>query len=124
MRKIISLFLTLALIAGLCSWAGAEESYNLDIYWVGNGDNPQIREGVEQAINHYLEPQLGITVTFHIIAWDDWNTQAIDALRAGTKMDLIFTADWEGYFPGFRSAPEGARHQGGRNDLRQCYGRI
>ncbi len=97
MRKIISLFLTLALIAGLCSWAGAEESYNLDIYWVGNGDNPKIRQGVEKAINRYIEPRIGATVTFHIIGWDDWNTQAIDALRAGTKMDLIFTADWEGY---------------------------
>ena len=56
---------------GMCSWSVAEESYNLDIYWVGNGDNPKIREQVEHAINHYIEPLIGATVTFHIIPWDD-----------------------------------------------------
>ncbi len=97
MRKIISIIVSLFLLLSPFSFSVAERSYNLDIYWVGNGDNPEIREKVEQGINRYIEPLIGATVTFHIIGWDYWEEQAINPLKAGTKMDLIFTADWEGY---------------------------
>ncbi len=96
MRKIVSVFLVLAMILSLQTFASAE-TYNLDIYWVGNGDNPEIRESVEKAVNAYIEPIIGATVTFHIVGWDYWYTEAIGALEKGEKMDLIFTADWEGY---------------------------
>lgn len=96
MRKIISVMLVLALTLGMLSFASAD-TYNLDIYWVGNGDNPEIRKQVEAAINDYIEPIIGATVTFHIVGWDYWNDEAIGALEKGEKMDLIFTADWEGY---------------------------
>ena len=73
------------------------DNVTLDIYWVGNGDNESVRAGVEEAINKYIEPLIGAKVSFHIIGWGDWNDKAVKALQSGEKMDLIFTADWEGY---------------------------
>lgn len=68
----------------------------LDYYIVGNADSTD-RAAVEKAINAYIEPLINANVTFHIIPWGDWNAKAITALEAGEKMDIIFTADWEGY---------------------------
>ena len=102
MRKLISLLLALIMILALVPAAMAEP-YTLDIYWVGNSDDPEIREGVEGAINEYIEPLIDAHVSFHIIPWDDWKTEVVDVLtdkasRKTAKMDLVFTADWE-YYP-------------------------
>ena len=101
MRKLISLFLALALLIGLVPAAMAAGVETLDIYWVGAGDAPEIRAGVEEAINAYIEPKIGAHVSFHIIPWGDWEEQAVNALKNGGinfgEMDLIFTADWEFY---------------------------
>ena len=96
MRKLISLLLALVMALGIVS--AAADAYTLDIYWVGAGDAPEIREGVEEAINAYIEPKIGAKVSFHIIPWADWENDAVGALKNDfTKMDLIFTADWEFY---------------------------
>ena len=97
MRKLVSLLLALVMVLSLASVAMADEPYTLDIYWVGNGDNEAVRAGVEAAVNAYIEPLIGAKVSYHIIGWGDWNDKAINALQSGEKMDLIFTADWEGY---------------------------
>ena len=97
MRKLVTLLLALAMVLSLVTAAVAEEPYTLDIYWVGNGDNEAVRAGVEEAVNAYIEPLIGAKVSYHIIGWGDWNDKAINALQSGEKMDLIFTADWEGY---------------------------
>ncbi len=97
MRKLVSLLLALAMILALVPTAMADDAYTLDIYWVGNGDNEAVRAGVEEAVNEYIEPLIGAKVSYHIIGWGDWNDKAINALQSGEKMDLIFTADWEGY---------------------------
>ena len=96
MRKLVSLLLALAMVLALLPTAMADD-YTLDIYWVGNGDNEAVRAGVEAAVNAYVEPLIGAKVSYHIIGWGDWNDKAINALQSGEKMDLIFTADWEGY---------------------------
>ena len=96
MRKLISLLLALIMVLGIVS--AAADAYTLDIYWVGAGDEPEVRAGVEEAINAYIEPKIGAHVSFHIIPWADWEKDAVDALKNDfTKMDLIFTADWEFY---------------------------
>ena len=98
MRKIICLFLALAVMIGLLPGALAAGVPTLDIYWVGAGDAPEIRAGVEEAINAYIEPKIGAHVSFHIIPWADWEKDAVNALKNDyAKMDLIFTADWEFY---------------------------
>ncbi|MBN1372787.1 MAG: extracellular solute-binding protein [Anaerolineaceae bacterium] len=76
--------------------APVEEVVTLDYYWIGNGDTDQ-RESVEQAINEYVEPLIGVNVKFHIIGWGDWASKAVTALQAGEKIDIIFTADWSYY---------------------------
>ena len=97
MRKLLSMILALAMVLALVPAAMADDAYTLDIYWVGNGDNEAVRAGVEEAVNAYIEPLIGAKVSYHIIGWGDWNDKAINALQSGEKMDLIFTADWEGY---------------------------
>ena len=87
------------MVLALVPAAFAAEPYTLDIYWVGNGDNPEIREGVEKAINDYIEPLIDAHVHFHIVGWDDWKAEVVDILedkdaRKKAKMDLVFTADW------------------------------
>ena len=67
--------------------------------------NTEIRKGVEEGINEYLaqvhkanKKVRKMQVRFHLIFWDpQWTEQAIAALMADEKIDLIFTADWEGY---------------------------
>ncbi len=76
--------------------APVEEVVTLDYYWIGNADTDQ-RESVEQAINEYVEPLIGVNVKFHIVGWGDWASKAFTALQAGEKMDIIFTADWSYY---------------------------
>lgn len=97
MRKLIALLLTLALVLGTASAALAKSAYMLDIYWIGNEDNEEIRTGVQDAINAYIEPLIGANVTFHIVNWDRWTDEALAPLLAGEKVDLIFTADWRDY---------------------------
>ena len=117
MRKLVALLLALALVIGLVPAAMAK-SYTLDIYWIANVNNDvpegevteevakaqSITEGVENAVNAYLA-QLHkdkkikeIQVKYHLITWDPtWTEVAIGDLLADKKIDLIFTADWEGY---------------------------
>ena len=97
MRKLIAVLLTMALLLGIASTALAKSPYMLDIYWIGNQDNEEIRTGVQDAINDYIEPLIGANVTFHIVNWDHWTEEALEPLLAGEKVDLIFTADWRDY---------------------------
>ena len=97
MRKLVSVLLAMIMVLSLASAALADDVATLDIYWVGNGDNTPVREGVEKAVNAYIEPLIGANVVYHIIGWGDWNDNAMNPLLSGQKMDLIFTADWEGY---------------------------
>ena len=102
MRKLIALLLALALMLGLTSTAFAKAK-TLEIYWIANaakGDADTwmpIKEGVEQAINEYIEPLINANVNFHLVNWDDWETDALQPLLDGEKIDLIFTADWRDY---------------------------
>ena len=96
MRKLAAVLLTLSLLLGLVSTAFARD-YTLDIYWIGNRDDEEIRKGVEQAVSEYVEPKIRAKVAFHIINWDDWTEQALGPLLADEKIDLIFTADWRDY---------------------------
>ena len=96
MRKLVSLLLVLALVLGVTSTAFAKPK-TLQIYWIGNADNEEIRKGVEEAINEYIEPLINANVSFHIVNWDDWTSDALQPLLDGEKIDLIFTADWRDY---------------------------
>ena len=104
MRKGIALLLTLILVMGVITTAMAKKAYTLDIYWIANKPSDQekadkIREGVEEAINEYLDSlKMNAKVSFHLVSWDpEWTNVAIADLMADEKIDLIFTADWEGY---------------------------
>ena len=102
MRKMLALVLALILAAAGMPAAFAAEPYTLEIWWVGNADNPEVRAGVEEAINEHIEPLIGAHVHFNIVPWDDWKTEVVDVLtdkaaRKTARMDLVFTADWEYY---------------------------
>ena len=46
MRKLVAVLLMMALLLGAVSTAFAKSPYMLDIYWIGNEDNEEIRTGV------------------------------------------------------------------------------
>ena len=62
MRKLVSLLLALMMICAVLP-AMAEDVYTIDCYWIGNGDNTAVREGVEKAINAYIEPLIGAKIS-------------------------------------------------------------
>lgn len=76
--------------------APAGEVVTLDYFWIGNGDTDQ-RDAVQDAINAYVEPLIGVNVVYHIIGWGDWDAKAVTGLQAGEKVDIFFTADWRNY---------------------------
>jgi len=103
MRKLAAVLLTLALLTGLVSTASAAKPKTLEIYWIANATKADeekwipIKEGVEEAINEYIEPLINAHVHFHLVNWDDWTTDALQPLLDGERIDLIFTADWRDY---------------------------
>ena len=111
MKRLTALLLILALLLGISSSALARrKTYTLDIFWVANKDDEAVRTEVEEAINEYLGTlydnrviRYNLNVSFHLIGWDDWMDEVIGseekpgALMRGDKIDLLFTADWEGY---------------------------
>lgn len=111
MKRLTALLLILALLLGISSSALARrKTYTLDIFWVANKDDEAVRTEVEEAINEYLGTlydnrviRYNLNVSFHLIGWDEWMDEVIGseekpgALMRGDKIDLLFTADWEGY---------------------------
>ena len=52
---------------------------------------------VAEAVNEIIRPKLNATVEFTMISFGDWSDRAIVALRAGEKIDIFFTPEWNGY---------------------------
>ena len=77
MRKLIAFLLAMSLTLGLTSVAFAKD-YTLDIYWIANKDDEEIRKGVEEAVSEYVEPLIKAKVAFHLVTWDpEWTNVAI-----------------------------------------------
>jgi putative aldouronate transport system substrate-binding protein len=70
--------------------------YTLTYYMYGMQDNA-VRESVQNAINEHIEPLIGANINFVVVSAGDWNARAVTALQAGEKIDIFFTADWQGY---------------------------
>ena len=96
-RKLISLMLALTLIlsVAIIPSAVADDTYELVIKWVGNGDSDR-NDAVSAALSEYLTEKIGCTVDFHVYGWDVTET-ALPALQAGEKIDIFFTANWLHY---------------------------
>ena len=82
MRKLVSLLLALLMLLSAVP-AMAEDVYMIDCYWVGNGDNTAVREGVEKAIR--------ITLKYGA----DKNEKIISGLKRISKPGLRIYADSE-----------------------------
>ena len=76
--------------------AASGDVYTLTYYMYGMQDNA-VRESVQEAINAHIEPLIGANINFVVVSAGDWNARAITALQAGEKIDIFFTADWQGY---------------------------
>ena len=76
--------------------AASGDVYTLTYYMYGMQDNA-VRESVQNAINAHVEPLIGANINFVVVSAGDWNARAVTALQAGEKIDIFFTADWQGY---------------------------
>jgi len=93
-RKIISLLVALTLLMSLVAIpaAMAEDTYELNVMWVGNGNSDR-NDAVTAALSAYLTEKIGCTIKFNIYGWDVTQT-GLPALQAGEKIDVFFTANW------------------------------
>ena len=74
----------------------APEPYVIDYYMLANTTSYEV-DNIMNEINKIILPKFNSTVKITMITWDDWFTKVNSDIRAGEKVDIIFTADWWQY---------------------------
>lgn len=103
-KKMLSLVLAAAMIAGLASTVYAEEgeakeldtSERVDLVVYQLGDAPKAEAEVEEKINEILLEKVNATVDFQFSTWTDWQQKYALQLTTG-GVDLVYTANWSEY---------------------------
>ncbi|MDR2514268.1 MAG: DUF3502 domain-containing protein [Christensenellaceae bacterium] len=73
-----------------------KDPYNL-VYYLYSVKSSDQNEVVAKAINELIGPKFNATVEFTMITGADWDTKALVPLRAGEKIDIIFTSVSRGF---------------------------
>ena len=88
--------------------AGAEAEqdpnapYVIEYYMLANSASYEAND-VMNEINKIIQPKFNATVNITMIAWADWFAKVNSDIRAGKKVDLVFTADWWQYMDSIAS---------------------
>ncbi len=97
MKKLVSLLLTLVMVMGLVSLAGAEttqtlEPVELKIWFDGSAvkDDTVVLEKV----NEYLTEKINATLKPIWGTWGDFDNNVVLSLNAGDDVDMYFTCSW------------------------------
>lgn len=59
-------------------------------------DDESLAQDVEDAINEYIAPKIGVTVTMNCISSADYKTKLNMDLASGEEVDIFWTAGWFG----------------------------
>lgn len=91
MRKILSVFLALALVLSLpASFAFAdEEPYELIIVYPVLGVAPTDLDMIEDAVNAISVPEINVKISFYPMGAFDITTQANLMIASGEQLDLV-----------------------------------
>jgi putative aldouronate transport system substrate-binding protein len=97
MKKIVSLLLTLVMVMGLVSLAGAETAQTLEPVtlkiWF-HGSNVKDDAAVMEKVNEYLKEKLNVTLQPIWGTWGDFDSNVVMSLNAGDDVDMYFTCSW------------------------------
>ena len=96
MKKILSLLLTLALLASVFTFAAAEttalEPVELTIMF--HGSNVTDDTAVMEKVNAYLKDKINATLKVIWGTWGDFDETSTMSLNAGDSIDMYFTCSW------------------------------
>ena len=99
------------------STAGSEP-YVIDYYMLANTTSYEV-DNIMSEINKIILPKLNATVNITMVTWDDWFARVNGDIRAGEKVDIVFTADWWQYMDSIASG-----YFLPLNDLLDQYGAV
>lgn len=122
-KKAIAAVLSVLLLISLFSSCGGEAQKELPegqdattIQWYGIGgalpDNFQ--EGVD-AINEYLREKIGVELQWHIVGWNDYQTEFQTMVNSGDTFDIMFASN--SYYTRFVN-------QGAFMDITELVGQV
>lgn len=98
MKKVLSLLLSLLLLACLCAPAMAEDAINIvwhttqDAYLAAKEVNPDAFDPVWSVIPEF-EETYGVKVNVRAVAWGDMKPTAISMINSGESLDLVQAND-------------------------------
>ncbi len=98
MKKLLALVLSLALVLGVCgslAAADAADPVQLRIFF-GDTAKPD-DELVQDELNKYTIPELGIEVDFVFFGSGEYNQKIPLLIASDEKMDIVFDAGWIDY---------------------------
>jgi len=99
MKRLLSLLLTAALLLGMASFAGAENSEEFVVLnWFTKGDRPTDYDLVMEKVNEYLLEKINANVNMNFLQWgDEWDTfMSTQVATNEGGVDIVFTASWDG----------------------------
>lgn len=89
MRKTLSLVLALMMVAGLCSFALAQDVPTIKIVTLGNGQ-PDNYDAWIANLNPYIEEKIGARLNVECIGWGDWGNRRNVIINTNEPYDIIF----------------------------------
>lgn len=100
MKKLVSLFLALVLITGLCLPAAMAETTTVKVFAWGNGAEMDSHKLKVALFNESaLSKELGITAEIEVVPGGEYNTKLNAMLSASTAPDIIMeSADFNGFY--------------------------
>ena len=76
--------------------SGEPAPYVIDYYMLANSASPDVNIVMDE-INKITLPKFNAKVNITMIDWNDWFSKVNGDIRAGSKVDVVFTADWHQY---------------------------
>ena len=93
MKKLISLFLALAMVLTLCAVASADELPTITIMF--HGSNVSDDSAVLEKVNEYIADKVGAKLEVVWGTWGDFDEKAVNTLVSGdSDVDMVFTCSW------------------------------
>lgn len=97
--KTLFAFVVIGLFIGLSSCAVQGKPYEIKWYFIGNGQQKDVKI-IEDAANKYLkEKKINATITLQCYAWgDEYNNKLQTIISSGEPFDICFTSSWANYY--------------------------
>ncbi len=93
MKKLLALFLAVAMLMATASFSIAEDLPTITIMF--HGSNVTDDTAVIEALNEYVSEQIGANVQVIWGTWGDFDDKAANALiSADSSIDMVFTCSW------------------------------